>query len=327
MRRLLLVALVLAHPGCIDDRLSVEIRTEIYADGTASRRVEYCFERIDTDKGQETVASIDPAKDPLRLFHRFPTGEPWHIHDEAGPYLHTVVVEANLASPNAAEGDFFRQRFRKVPPTRNYVSFDMKTDESGGTYQYLESFIDPTSPLEGVRRLARAFQSKDKAFAERLARSLGAAEREIRSKDIRRVYRESFAEPFAQEVARLADRPVFGPRENKNLENCMDRLEPLSADLAASVLRLVPEAEAEATRKAVDDTLDEIFQETMAELEGGGLPVLGSGGSIRFRVTLVMPGPIVRANSCATGDTVVWEFDDDDLYGRGFEMWARAERR
>jgi hypothetical protein len=37
-----------------------------------------------------------------------------------------------------------------------------------------------------------------------------------------------------------------------------------------------------------------------------------------------MPAPIVRANACINGDTVVWEFDEYDLYGRGFEMQARA---
>jgi hypothetical protein len=48
---------------------------------------------------------------------------------------------------------------------------------------------------------------------------------------------------------------------------------------------------------------------------------------IRFKVTLVMPAAITRANACAQGDTVVWEFEQDDLYGRGFEMWARAGGR
>lgn len=40
-----------------------------------------------------------------------------------------------------------------------------------------------------------------------------------------------------------------------------------------------------------------------------------------------MPAPIVRANTCATGDTATWEFEGEDLYGRGFEMWAKAESR
>lgn len=31
------------------------------------------------------------------------------------------------------------------------------------------------------------------------------------------------------------------------------------------------------------------------------------------------PGPL--------GETAPWEFDQDDLYGRGFEMWARAAAR
>ena len=48
---------------------------------------------------------------------------------------------------------------------------------------------------------------------------------------------------------------------------------------------------------------------------------------IHFKVTLLMPAAITRANACVQGDTAVWEFDQDDLYGRGFEMWARAGGR
>jgi hypothetical protein len=37
-----------------------------------------------------------------------------------------------------------------------------------------------------------------------------------------------------------------------------------------------------------------------------------------------MPVPILRANTCATGDTAQWDFDEDDLFGRGFEMKVLA---
>ena len=37
-----------------------------------------------------------------------------------------------------------------------------------------------------------------------------------------------------------------------------------------------------------------------------------------------MPVPVLRANACIAGDTVVWEFEEEDLYGRGFEMKALA---
>jgi hypothetical protein len=48
---------------------------------------------------------------------------------------------------------------------------------------------------------------------------------------------------------------------------------------------------------------------------------------VHFRATLVMPVPILRANTCVSGDTAVWEFDDDELFGRGFEMTALAAPR
>jgi hypothetical protein len=49
--------------------------------------------------------------------------------------------------------------------------------------------------------------------------------------------------------------------------------------------------------------------------------------SVHFRATLLMPVPILRANACVTGDTAVWEFDEEDLFGRGFEMKAFAAER
>lgn len=45
---------------------------------------------------------------------------------------------------------------------------------------------------------------------------------------------------------------------------------------------------------------------------------------VRFRATLVLPVPIVRANTCFQGDIATWEFTQEDLYGRGFEMWVKA---
>ena len=40
-----------------------------------------------------------------------------------------------------------------------------------------------------------------------------------------------------------------------------------------------------------------------------------------------MPLPILRANTCFSGDTAVWEFEEEDLFGRGFEMKALAASR
>jgi hypothetical protein len=40
-----------------------------------------------------------------------------------------------------------------------------------------------------------------------------------------------------------------------------------------------------------------------------------------------MPVPIVSANAWVSGETAVWEFDQDDLYRRGLEMKASAAAR
>ncbi len=64
----------------------------------------------------------------------------------------------------------------------------------------------------------------------------------------------------------------------------------------------------------------------LEQLEEAGLPLFAPDGAsrVRFRATLVMPVPILRANTCVAGDTATWEFDEEDLFGRGFEMKALA---
>ena len=64
-------------------------------------------------------------------------------------------------------------------------------------------------------------------------------------------------------------------------------------------------------------------------LSEAGLPLSlpDRGTSVRFRATLVMPLAILRANACVAGDTAVWEFAEEDLFGRGFEMTAVASAR
>ncbi len=110
----------------------------------------------------------------------------------------------------------------------------------------------------------------------------------------------------------------------------MDLLTAHEKDLAARLAQLAPGADPEVLDRALDKSADHIGEGLQRELEQAGLPLLSASDSqqpIHFRATLVMPAPIVRANTCAQGDTATWEFDADDLYGRGFEMWAVAASR
>ena len=92
-----------------------------------------------------------------------------------------------------------------------------------------------------------------------------------------------------------------------------------------------PSADPEAVSTAVDATFEAFAQSLNRELTEAGLPFPSSLADperhVHIRATLVMPAPVARANTCVTGDTATWEFDGEDLYGRGFEMWAKAESR
>ncbi len=324
------VTLLLASPlvGCIENRLSVDLFTQIHGDGTCTRRVEYRLERVDTNKAGARVP-IRPEDDPLRTWHRFPSGEPWQVREETETGLHLVVLEATLPSPNEADGDFFRARAPRAQPARNAVSAFVDVEHE--TYEYKEVFRDPSSPLAAARTLSRAAIKRDEDFADGFAKELarsgvGAGPRES---DVRRAYRERLAEPFAREIALLAERPLYGPRERRDLETLFDRLDEKQEDLEARLVALAPGTPPEDVAAAAEASFNRLGEALLEQLDQAGLPLLTPPGSepVRFRATLVMPAPILRANACVTGDTVVWEFEEEDLFGRGFEMWALASAR
>jgi hypothetical protein len=329
-RRLHALAIValLACAGCIEDRLSVEITTQVHLDGSCSRRTEYRLERIDTN-GERRLA-IPEAEDPLRRLHRFPDGVAWQRTAAVDGEIRSLVTEATLASPNAIEWDYWRAAAPRAHPARNHVSFSHSTEEGAEIDDYAEVFSDPSSPLAAARHVARVLSRQDDDFAKALERSLG---RRLRRNDLKRAFREHCAAPFARGVAALAARPLFGPRERKDLEALFEEAacaEGIAASVAAADPSIAPETEQQAFDKAFD-ALGPSIEKEMAAV---GLPLAAAFPEmqeprphIHFRVTLVMPGPIVRANTCFQGDTATWEFDAEDLFGRGFEMRAKSVSR
>jgi hypothetical protein len=324
--RSLALLTLLGLTGCIEDRLSVDLFTQVHADGTCTRRVEYRLERVDTDRGSARVA-IPPEDDVLRTLHRFPTGDPWQMREDEETGLHVVVLEALLPSPNHVDGDYFRARTRKAPPARNSVSAYVDPDH--GYYEYQEVFRDPASPVAGARLLSRLLLKREEAFADGYARALDDAPATPRAPDLRRAFRDQLAAPFAREVAALAERPLFGPREKRDLEELLEGLKEKQEAIVARVAALAPATPPEAVADATDAALNQLAESLVPEVEAAGLPLTlpDRGTSVRFRATLVLPAPILRANACAAGDTVVWEFEEEDLFGRGFEMKALASPR
>jgi hypothetical protein len=320
------VLMLLGLQACIEDRITVDLFTQVQGDGTCTRRVEYRLERVDTDKGDARVA-IPPADDPLRTLHRYPAGEPWRLQDEAETGLHVIVLEATLPSPNDFDGDYHRARSRRAPPARNAVS--AYVDPEHEYYEYQEVFRDPASPIAGARLLSRLLLKREESFAEGYARALDDPRLTPRESDLRRAFREQLASPFAREVAAIAERPLFGPRERRELDALLEGFKDKQEAIVARVTALSPGADPEAVAEAADNSLNRLAEDLLPQVEAAGLALdlPDRGTTLRFRATLVMPAPILRANTCATGDTAVWEFAEEDLFGRGFEMWAVASPR
>jgi hypothetical protein len=320
-----LFLLVFPLAACIEDRLSVEIHTQIHGDGTCTRRVEYRLERVETEQGDSRVA-IAPDDDVLRKQYRFPTGDTWQKNEETDLGLHVVTLEGKLASPQDVDGDYFRARSAHAQPARNTVSAYVDAEE--GYYEYQEVLRDPSSPLAGARMLSRSALKRDQAFADAFASAFleqtSGRTAPPRVADLRRIFREQFAEPYAKAVAAIAERPFFGPRERHELQRIGDD-GLTSKELAQRISALISGVPFESIDKATEAAVNSVAAHLLDELELAGLPS-PFGGELRahFRATLVMPSPILRANACVTGDTATWEFESDDLFGRGFEMRVLA---
>ncbi len=322
-RPLAALALALLLPACIENRLSVDLLTQVQADGSFSRRIEYRLERVDSDQGGARLA-IPADRDPLTTLHRFPAGEAWRVHDDSETGLHVVTVEAaGLPSAAAFDGDYWRARARKAPAARNFVSAYCDTEH--GLYDYQEVLRDPASPLAGWRMLSRLALKRADLFAQQFADALGERGA-ARDGDLRRAYRDFFAFPVAREVAQIAERPFFGPRERRELDELVGRLDDRQKELAGRLATLAA-AGPEDAAGATDAAMQKLGDALLREVENAGLPLTTDDTKIRFHATLVMPLPIQRANTCAAGDTAQWEFDEDDLFGRGFEMKALAASR
>jgi hypothetical protein len=321
----------LAASGCIQHRLDVTIRTDVRADGSCTRRIEYRLERTKR-AGHDRPDSAagyrkDPDHDPLRAFFRFPASEPWSVSNEVlGDDKHSVNAEATLPSVNDLDWDYWRERTPGGRPARNYISFSQATSGSSSLYEYTETFRDPASPIAVARRLTQLTQTKDKAFADAFVRALGDEHRD--RGPLRRAFKEVLAIPLARRVEALAARPTFGPHERQLLERLAEEGPVL--DFTLALRALVPGIDAEGVDKAAEAAFTEVLEPVQKEMETVGLPMALAFGNdpanieIHFRATLVMPTAITRANTCFTGDTATWEFDQDDLYSGPFPMWAKA---
>jgi hypothetical protein len=309
----------------------VEIWTQIHPDGSCSRRVEYRLERADSER-KDASLEIPDDEDPFRLLHRFPSGDSWTVaRERRGLALHATAEAALLGSPNDFDGDYWRARIPKGQPARNHVSFSMTEDGELLRYEFAEAFLDPASPAESVRALAQELVRREDEFAQRWLQAAPAGS--LDATRLGRAFRERLAQPFAREVERLVSRPVYGPRERQELDALLGRLELLQGELLAALHAAAPESDPDQLRATADAVLEEMSGPIWKQIHAAGLPAPfgladetpARATRIRFRATLVMPGPIVRSNACVEGDSVSWEFEQDDLYGRGFEMWARAE--
>lgn len=199
-------------------------------------------------------------------------------------------------------------------------------DPDEGVFEYHEVLRDPVSLLAALRVLSHRLPARDGDFAGAFLESFADRKGVPSARQLSERYLEDLALPFARDVASIARRPVYGVREQRAVERVLDSLDGRSQTLAGGIAPLVPDGTPDEVEGAVSSALDRIGESLAGELESSGLFVNlgGRRDRVHFRATVVMPFPIARANTCAQGDTAVWEFDGEELGGNGFEMRALA---
>jgi len=319
--------LTLSAAGCLEDRLEVQVVTRVRPDGSCHRQLNYRLERVDPEKADARLP-IPPAENALAVRHQFPKGEAWRVERTQADDASIVDVQGDLPPPCPVDGDYSRVAAPGAPPSRNSGFLAVDVSPRATTYDWGEVFRDPVSPLAAARRLAAALAARDEAFASAFEHSL---ERRLDRGALRAAYRRAFSEPFTRRVGLLTQAPARpGFREAKDVGDLLDD-SLLERELVAALAALPEDISADDAQRGVDAALEELQPGIEADLAAAGFPLDAAlpelkdpRQRIHFTVRLVMPAPIVRANACVQGDSVSWEFDEADLYGAGFQMWARA---
>jgi hypothetical protein len=322
---LLLPILLLGWPsaGCIQDRLTVDLATIVHGDGSCSRRVSYRL--VPSESQSEPAERPRRDADPFVSLLRLPNVDAWTVRAELESASPSIVLEGDFSSPNAIGWDYWRPTRPHLAAARNYFSFAMDTGADKPRYSYSETWLDPAAPLRMLRFLARALvRHEDRLAADTLRRLPSSA---LRKKEIRAAIHDTVTLPFTNRVARIAARPVYGPRERAETAATLDTLDWKEA--VARLQSLDPSLDSAVLNDALDSALGSLWDAMGPELEAAGLPPTlvdptADDHPLHVHATLVMPAPIVRANTCFQGDTATWDFDGEDLYGRGFEMSAVA---
>jgi hypothetical protein len=252
-----------------------------------------------------------------------PRGDHWVVTDEVGADRHLRRVEALVPKAKAVDGDFLRVQASSARPARNHVSYA----QDDGDYEYVEVVLDPNSPVAAMRQFIGMMEAHGDRIAARAALQL--RERALTAGDISRAYRDACVEPLRRLLAEV-DRPVWGLAERMALGEAADHLDNCDDAAEAALLVLSP-GDPGPIHTALEEATEAVEQEhDLADL--GWLLYRAfdadqwdeNGVTVAFHATLVMPAPIVRANTCFSGDTAHWDFKQGDLYGRGFEMRALA---
>ena len=192
----------------------------------------------------------------------------------------------------------------------------------GAIYEYAETFLDPASPLASLRLLVATPREAATTSSPTASPGPWASAAPPRAQ-VQRAYRERLAGPFAQAVGALAARPVFGPRERAETEDLLDSRPTLQKALSKPLAAPQPGSDPEAVTKAVEAAGRRVVgAHRSARWRRAGLPLSGVRRAHDRQGRTSAPPWSCPARSCAPtpashGDTATWEFDGDDLYGRG----------
>ena len=296
--------------GCIENRLTVDLFTQIHADGTCTRRVEYRLERVDTREGRRArrhppegrpapgTASrpASPGRSARRRTDRPARGRGRGAAPVAGRVRGRLPPGAHAARPARAQ----RRLGVRRPRARDVYEYQEVLPRPGLAARRARASLaaraqapTTTSP----RRFAAALPARAPL---RASRTCGGSSATASPSPSRGRSRPSPSGPLraARAAATSSDLRSASTRSRR------------TSPRASSRSRRAPRPR---RSRPPSRRLNALGEALLAELDEAGLPFLRRRARrrVRFRATLVMPAPILRANACVTGDTAVWEFEEE----------------
>lgn len=316
--------------SCITTRVDTNFRTEIDKEGNFHRVMEFAVYRFDTEaeKGSTTRLAIssEEALDYLSENYLLPDSREWNITFELIDSVYYFRADREFSYPEGGFSDYLRYAPDNGGESKNRVEFSRRTGFFSTTYTYQEVFTDIIDAEKALAEVTTGIDSLKQAIISGMSKELGGNEKT--AQEFATAVEEHYCKPLLQLFETLYYNPTeFDSAEaiyKRETENLQDKLVELYRQGGASPVAVL------AFRKKLDSLLSEEQKQFEDYLERRGVVLFGAYGydfenPFNFRCEVLMPAGVVATNaSTKEANRLVWEFDNLDLWGKEFSLYAES---